>query len=331
MRRRHLLPLLAAAPLGTMVGTAANASEPAITSSSPDEYPDVLDLRGTPAEARPPSDNPISVFADLGAWHAYALPAAPAEYGGFTGPLYIAEEYPWWLSKAFNRLTLTDADTARPIDPAADRAPRIHAYPGRLSQSFTVDGLRVELELRFASDRTAFVRARVANRGRETRRVRPSWGGSLLRHTADPVQSAPRLAATASGVAVEFAEVRSTWAFFSTEEMRFEIRHRDRVTTTVDGDAYTTALAEPLRIAPGRTRELVWTESFTFTADDRERALETSRAVLDSPGRFTERGEKRWSKYLGRALRGVPADRRRPAVKAVQTLVTNWRGPAGRL
>ncbi|HEY1174867.1 MAG TPA: trehalase family glycosidase, partial [Phytomonospora sp.] len=143
--------------------------------------------------------------------------------------------------------------------------------------------------------------------------------------------SAPRLAATASGVAVEFAEVRSTWAFFSTEEMRFEIRHRDPVTTTVDGDAYTTALTEPLRIAPGRTRELVWTESFTFTADDRARARETSREVLDSPGRFTERGEKRWSKYLGRALHGVPADRRRPAVKAVQTLVTNWRGPAGRL
>ncbi|GIG68333.1 MGH1-like glycoside hydrolase domain-containing protein [Phytomonospora endophytica] len=330
MRRRHLLPLLAA-PLGTMIATAANASEPAITGHHPDEYPDVLDLRGTPTEARPPSDNPISVFADLGAWHAYALPAAPTEYGGFTGPLYIAEEYPWWLSKAFNRLTLADADNARPVELAADPAPRIHAHPGRLSQSFTVDGLRVELELRFASDRTAFVRARITNRGRETRRIRPSWGGSLLRHTADPVQSAPRLAGTASGVAVEFAEVRSTWSFFSTETMRFEVRHRDQVTTAVDGDAYTTSLSEPLRIGPGRTRELVWTESFTFTTADRERARKTSREVFDAPGRHTENSEKRWSTYLRRALHGVPADRRRPAVKAVQTLVTNWRGPAGRL
>ncbi|MEV0646003.1 trehalase family glycosidase [Phytomonospora sp. NPDC050363] len=334
MRRRHLLPLFVAAPLGTMVSTAATASEPVIDNAHahrPGDFADVLDLRGTPSAARPPSNNPISVFADLGAWHAYAQPAEARDRGGFAGPLYIAEEYPWWLGTAFTRLVLTDADTGRVIDLAADPAPVLRSYPGVLTQSYKVDGVGVELELRYASDRVAFVRANVRNHGRKARRLAVSWTGSLLRHAEEPVRDAPRLEATGSGVAVGFGVVRSMWSFFSTERMRFEVRHGEDVETTVDGDAYTTTASKPLRLQPGREREVVWTEAFTFVDADRRRAGRVSAEVLDRPERFTGRGDERWRGYLRRALTGVPADRRRTAVKAVSTLVTNWRSPAGRL
>lgn len=135
----------------------------------PPSYADVLDLHGTPAAAQPGDDednNPVNVFADRGAWHAYALPKAGDEdaYGGFSGPLYIAQEYPWWLSKSFSRIRLTEH--GRTLDLAGGGAPRSTSLPGRLLQSYDLGrGLRLTLELRFATDRTALVRAEVRNTG----------------------------------------------------------------------------------------------------------------------------------------------------------------------
>lgn len=335
MKRRRLISLIAAAPAATLaIPTAAHAEDGDHQGEDHNgraEFPNVLDLRGTPTTARPPSRNPISVFADLGAWHAYALPTDPASRGGFSGPLYIAEEYPWWLGKAFTRLVITDADTGTAVDLAKAATATTDAYPGRLTQSFETEGLRVTLDLRYADDRTSFVRAEIANLGRTARNLSLSWTGTLLRHTSDPIASAPALEATSTGVAVAFSEVREQWSFFSTTAMRFEVRHSAPVTTTLTGDTYTTAQNAPVRVAAKSTHRLVWTEAFTFTGEDRERAAGTSRDVLRSPARFASAAGDRWNGYVTRALRGVPAGRRNVAVKAVQTLVTNWRSAAGRL
>ncbi|MFE0176310.1 hypothetical protein ACFWZ2_28715 [Streptomyces sp. NPDC059002] len=69
--------------------------------------------------------NPVNVFADQGAWHAYALPKEGdrAAYGGFSGPLYLAQEYPWWPSTSFSRIRLTEDGHA--LDLAAGGASRL--------------------------------------------------------------------------------------------------------------------------------------------------------------------------------------------------------------
>ncbi|WP_187412816.1 hypothetical protein [Actinomadura syzygii] len=45
----------------------------------------MLDLHGVPAGALPAEINELNVFADRGAWHAYALPRPgdTGAYGGF--------------------------------------------------------------------------------------------------------------------------------------------------------------------------------------------------------------------------------------------------------
>lgn len=151
----------------------------------PPAYADVLDLHGAPATAQPGDDednNPVNVFADRGAWHAYALPEIGDKdgYGGFSGPLYIAQEYPWWLSKSFSRIRLTEH--GRTLDLVGGGAPRLTSLPGLLRQSYDLGrGLRLTLELRFATDRTALVRAEVRNTGRSPRTLGADWTGSLLR------------------------------------------------------------------------------------------------------------------------------------------------------
>ncbi|ADD42413.1 MGH1-like glycoside hydrolase domain-containing protein [Stackebrandtia nassauensis] len=331
MKRRHLPALAAAALIGPALAVPATARP---SRPGPDDFANVLDLHGVPTAAKPPDDNnPISVFADRGAWHAYALPTASDtdELGGFTGPLYIAQEYPWWLSRAFTRLRVTDAATGEALNLGDDAKPTVDAYPGRLVQSFDVDGVRISLELRYASNRTAFVRAMLTNRGGKTRDLTVSWTGTLLRHDEEPIKSAPSLHRTDTGVAVGFAEVREIWDYFSSTETRFEVRHADPVNTTVDGDAYVTTLDETVRLRPGSRRSLTWTETYTFTSAERDTESATVAKVLDHPGRYAERADNRWRDYISRALDEVTADRRPLAVKSVQTLVTNWRSPAGRL
>ncbi|MEU7043286.1 trehalase family glycosidase [Streptomyces varsoviensis] len=294
---------------------------------------DLLDLRGVPATAEPPGDNPLNVFADLGAWHAYGLPAATDhdELGGFSGPMYLAEEYPWYLSRAFSRFALLDTRAHRTIALSEDRSPAIESAPGLLLQSFRVDGLRITLTLRYASNRTALVEAKVHNDGGRARTLRASWSGTLLRHTDEPIRSAPRLRATPAGVAVGFARVRSYTEYLTTTAARFEVTHATAVHTSVHGDGYRTVAREAVTVRPGRTATFVWSESYTFTEAERRRDRPAVREALAHPERVAFRGDERWREYLSRALHGVAPDRRRTAAKAVQTLVTNWRSPAGAL
>ncbi|MEV0263739.1 trehalase family glycosidase [Streptomyces sp. NPDC050617] len=294
---------------------------------------DLLDLRGLPATAEPPGDNPLNVFADLGAWHAYGIPS-PSDHdalGGFSGPLYMAEEYPWYLSRSFSRFALLDTRSHRTVALSDDRSPTVESAPGLLLQSFHVDGLRITLTLRYASNRTAFVEAKVHNTGGRARTLRASWSGTLLRHTEEPIRSAPRLRATRTGVAVGFARVRSYTDYLTTNAARFEVEHAGAVHTSVHGDGYRTVAREPVTVRPGRTATFVWSESYTFTEAERRKDRQAVREALTHPDRVAARGDERWREYLSRALHGVTPDRRRTAAKAVQTLVTNWRSPAGAL
>ncbi|GAA2153522.1 alpha-glucosidase [Kitasatospora kazusensis] len=345
--RRHFLAAAsttaALAATSASRGTAQAAPAPTADATADDaqdryaeeQYADVLDLHGVPGAAYPgdaDDNNPITVFADLGAWHAYALPTTEdtAAYGGFTGPLYLAQEYPWWLSSGFSRVEV--AEHGRPLG-LADGAPaRLTALPGRLRQSYDLGaGLTLRLDLCFAGHRSALVRAQLANTGSTPRTLAVSWNGTLLRPTAQPQHAALALGATRTGVAVDFARVREVWDFLTDGTERFEITHASAVRTAVDGDSYRTELRAPLTLAPGGSRSLDWVETYTFTAAERSREAATVDHALTAPGAVQAAGVARWRGYLDRATEDVPADRRRTAVKCVQTLVTNWRSPAGRI
>lgn len=79
------------------------------------------------------------------------------------------------------------------------------SLPRKLQQSFDVDGLRVVMQLRYASNRTALVQAFVDNTSGHARSVGAGWTGSLLRPAAEPMKSAPSVHATSTGVSVGFA------------------------------------------------------------------------------------------------------------------------------
>ncbi|GAA2079680.1 alpha-glucosidase [Streptomyces albiaxialis] len=332
--RRALTACVVVAAVAALLAPATATANPAV---KPPSYGDVLDMRGVPETAHPggkeeDDGNPVNVFADQGAWHAYALPDEKKKesWGGFSGPLYIAQEYPWWLSDAFSRLRLTE--DGKPLDLAAGGKPEFTGLPGVLRQSYRLDGgLRLTLDLRYATDRTALVRARVTNTGHSARTLRAGWSGKLLRPAKKPMRDAPSLKATDTGVGVDFARVRETWDYLTDGTERFEVRHAEPVRTSVEKDSYRTDLERPLRVRPGGHASLDWTESYTFTRAERQREKARAARALHRPAEVTARGEERWDGYVRKATRGVPADRRRLAVKSVETLISNWRSAAGML
>ncbi|NUR26615.1 MAG: glycoside hydrolase [Catenulispora sp.] len=325
---------LAVLALGTSCALPSTAAQAATTDLLA-SYADVLNVQGVPSGALPGDPNtdvnPIGVFADRGAWHAYALPKVSdtASYGAFTGPLYIAQEYPWWLSKGISHLTLSENGHALDLSKATN--PTFHSLPGLLRQTFDVDGLRVTMELRYASDRTALVQAFVENMSGRPRTLNVGWTGSLLRPADEPMKSAPSLQGTATGVAVGFAKVRETWDYLTDGTEKFQITHAEPVTTSVAGDSYTTSMRAPLALSPHGRHTLSWTESYTFTAGDYAAEQSTIARSLAAPSAVVADDDRRWRAYVAAATHGVAGDQRRLAVKSVETLITNWRSAAGAL
>lgn len=323
--RRIFVALSAAAVLAAATQAGQPTAQAATTSASLTSFADVIDRTGTPATADNGAASSLSPFADQGSYHGYGLPA-PGDsdsYGGFTGPWYMAQEFPWFMSKALSRVRLTDAATGKPLPLPA---PVAHSYPGRLTQRYTVDGVTLDLTLRFAAQHTALVVADVSST--ELRKLKVSWTGEILRPADEPAHSALGVVATSAGMEVRFSPAKGN-NFYADGAERFAVHHAEPVNSTVTGDSYVTTRTDPLEVSTTPTR-MTWAESFTFT--DQERANETAAVshALSFPDSVAKDGDSRWQGYLDRAVHGVAPPYQRLAVKAVETLVGNWRGPGGR-
>ncbi|MFI5527082.1 MGH1-like glycoside hydrolase domain-containing protein [Kitasatospora sp. NPDC051853] len=305
---------------------AAALSATAATGTSLSAFADVIDRTGTPSTADPGYVSKLSPFVDQGAYHGYGLPAAgdTASFGGFTGPWYMAQEYPWFMSKALSRIRLTDAATGAALTMPT---PVTHSYPGRLTQRYQADGVTLDLTLRFAAQHTALVVADVTST--TPRQFKVSWSGDLLRPTSDPARSSPSLAGTSTGVEVRFAKAVGG-SFYADGTERLTVRHPEAVSTAVNGDSYVTTRTDNLAVS-GTPSRMTWAESYTFTQKERTDEATTVTDALTSPDTVARQGDARWQGYVDRATTGVEPAYHRVAVKSVETLVANWRGPGGRM
>lgn len=240
------------------------------------QFPNVLNVYANPGQVLygTYSTNKYNNFADLGAWHGYYLHQEDAThlYGGFAGPVIIAEEYPVNLSGAISRLQLTDGE-GNTYDLTQAKAEGTY-YPGRLVQTYELDALKVTMELVYGSNRTAVIRTLIENKTDGELELNLSWTGDLYQQFAkdderadEPVDMGTALAATEDGVRVDFSEIRSTWWYMTTEENQFRISHDRAVTTTVDEDqnTYVTTANEPVKLAAGGSCCTYETQSWTFT------------------------------------------------------------------
>lgn len=268
------------------------------------DYRDVLNQRNKITDTL---DVDKTFFVDNGAWHAYALPDQSDDYGGFPGPL-LMNLNGQWLSDNLAKLKVMESGKQRFLESGKTE---IHAFPGLLTQKFSFDGLVVELQLIFVSDRESFLQTKIENKGSQTRNLDLSWEGRLLLNRAQFEKEKNQLV------------VR-----FSNSPRLFYIDYEEESTIEINGNFYETRMPT-LQLKAGETKTFLQSHRhFPFGLDREENksAQSFSEALADN--------ENRWNGYIDNFFDGLEVEeesRRRLVVKAIQTLVANYRGPAGDL
>lgn len=290
----------------------------------------LLDYQGTPQsmEQRDAKGNLLipAVYTDLGAWHGFHLPADEADFGAFTGPLIIAQEYSVHFSDALQRLALVDRFSGKSWSLAEATKQHIYSVSGSLVQEFQWPTLTLKTQLQFSDSRTAVVSTTLINRSDTQQQWQLRWQGQ-------PFDSHPNLkdyqliAATenvGNGVRWQLNPVRAKWQLMLADA-QYELLFEQATDIKINNSQYQ-ASSQVITLAPLEQTTLRSAQRYFHTQKARKAA-----GVFDWSGvdGSLDANHSRWQQRLANLNRGGSMLDKRMAAKSMQTLIHNWRSPAG--
>lgn len=304
------------------------------------QFANTLDLSANPTEEvnGEYSTNKFNHFSDLGAWHGYYLPAKNNKelLGGFAGPLIIAEEYPVNLSNSINRIQITNKNTKEKYDLSRSSYSDLSYYPGKLVQIYDLNDIKLTLQLIFVSDRSALVETTIENTGDESIELDVSWEGSVFDKVISgdsSIDMGTSLESDGNAIQVNFSEVREQWDYFATDEVKYYLYRDEEIDTKIDGLNYKSELVNAVTLEPEESFETYATETYTFTDKEFSQEQDNLSDFIKNNKEYFKDNENRWQEYLDNTFDKETIEEypeyQNAAVKAVQTLMTNWRSPAG--
>ncbi len=323
------LSVLAVATVLSVIGCKATdgATEPTAT-----QFKDVIDRTGSPEYMRDydfDDHQRFNPFFDMGSWHGHLLPDNDDGMGGFPGTALLTEEYINFMANNFDRLSVYK--DGRKVQFTMEA----YSLPGALIQTLTSDDVKVELTLRFATNRTSLVETKITTNSP----VELVWDGELIEgnHAKEEESQSNKTIAEAypdynrtivptnDGLTVTFGEVRATWSLLTSGDSEYQVHKSIPTATTVNGLTFTsTANIE-------QSTTIYTTYSHVLTAEENKKEQAKINDILANPSQYMSATENRWQEYLERGLsnpNATPAQER-VAVKAMETLNGNWRGAAG--
>lgn len=273
-------------------------------------YYNLINIKNAPKYER---DRDCFVFSDLGSWIGYALPENEANEntGGFVGPYMMTGR--GWIASTLAQPSMTvngeRFDFARNIQTAK-------YYPGKLVQEFRNEQVYFVTELCYESAQTAVIRTSVRNISDKELDISLSYEGGLLGKNAS-------LKAMDKGVLINTG----------VEDAQLAVRFLTADQVNVLGkDSLRVAEKISLALASGAEYNGAYTETFAFDEASLQNELK-AQSSMNVEQVFTK-NEERWNGYLASIFKGESPylkenKYRRVMVKAMITLVSNWRTPAG--
>jgi putative isomerase len=283
-----------------------------------EQYTNVLNIQGIPAKQY---DLKPFGFSDLGAWHGYALPHQDSTnyYGGFSGPLSM-KMWGQWLGKSLCQLQITDAVSGSIIDLSKANAKMIYK-PGLLQQILELEKLTIDIQLLFASNRTSLLMTSITNTSQVEMELQIGWKGQLF-------EKELQLAKDTDRIQVKYEKSDET--FLIHNHMNKEI------SISADKLSYQMHLKEKQSLKAGEKTEISLLHSHYFNKKEAMVEADQFNNWLQNPKQVLSENKSRWNGYLSKALESKNSlldkeANKHLAVKCVQTLLTNWRSPAGDL
>lgn len=273
-------------------------------------YYNLINIKNAPKYER---DRDCFVFSDLGSWIGYALPENEANEntGGFVGPYMMTGR--GWIASTLAQPSMTvngeRFDFARNIQTAK-------YYPGKLVQEFRNEQVYFVTELCYESAQTAVIRTSVRNISDKELDISLSYEGGLLGKNAS-------LKAMDKGVLINTG----------VEDAQLAVRFLTADQVNVVGkDSLRVAEKVSLALASGAEYQGAYTETFAFDEASLQNEFK-AQSSMNVEQVFTK-NEERWNGYLASIFKGESPylkenKYRRVMVKAMITLVSNWRTPAG--
>ena len=280
-----------------------------------DQYVDVLNIKKIPSEEK---NLDAFGFSDMGAWHAYSLPPDDSvQYSaGFCGPL-LMKNSGRWLWKMSSQLLLTNENGVQ-LEWQKEKS-EIHYYPGKLVQSHSTSALKAEQSLIFADERTALIGSAVTNFSKEEQKFRIKLRSRFFNHM-------PGVARSNNQILISIEDGSIFCITLPDEQFDFE----------KDSSGFIVSLKKEFTLKPEETMNLNLTESYFFNKSEPTTWKDKLNNYLKAPEAVMAANTQRWNGYLSKVFENGntyldTAEYKRLAVKCVQTLLSNWRSPAGAL
>ena len=284
-------------------------------------FGNLLNAEGTPG-ASPKATTP-DLFFDLGAWHGFGLPDRQdvRHQGGFTGPFTLIDQGRW-VSPELVHLSLRRSENGHEIVLGETTPGTETFYPGYLAESYETSDISVAMRLWFLSNRSAMVSARISNKSTHNIVLEVGWDGS--------VDSADYQIVT-HGAGIQVALPRTT----GLAEVTFPKDFGEVVLDSIGRQTYAIR-SKATTLRPGESIYRYAEESVYWGEADRANDIASIQQALADPERSFSRSQERWAAYILPLLAKVahaPDHEMREAivVKSIETLISDWRSPAGGL
>ncbi|SMC62874.1 MGH1-like glycoside hydrolase domain-containing protein [Pedobacter africanus] len=268
------------------------------------DFPDVLKLAYQVQQAKKIETN---VFSDMGAWHAYTLPAGRQDNGTFIGPMVMDLEG-YWLANSVARLAVKADGKQIDLEKAQSSS---HYYPGLLQQELKVAGLQISLKLLFISNREAMIETRITNLSGTKKELEIHWGGNLLK------------------AEVAWQRDGNTLSADLGKGHRFQLRYpkQEPLLFRLEKNRYN-AMRGKLLLQAGKSYSSSRIERYDL--EEQQASGATKQRPFDAE---LKTNTARWNGYLNAYFNASGANikdevQRRIAVKSILTLMTNWRSKA---
>ncbi len=321
--------------------TAANSAKATIN------FHNLIDRFGSPTQFRhfdKYGNQRFNPVFDLGAWHGFLLPDQDYNLGSFTGPLLIAQEYSVFFAEKLEQLAIFDDNLNQPVN-FAQAKKTLYSFPGGLYQQYQFAKFSVNLTLEFATSRTAFVVTEITNHSTSPLALTISFSGGLNQQwdqqqkITDIVPDwSPKLTASSTGISYQFSAVNAIWDMLLTSEASYQIQRSIATNTKITPESHNYHSIAKLKLAAQQTTRITSTQSYFHTKDEKTNEQAVIAKILASPEHYQSANQQRWSGYLASISDNNKAtsskisnEQQKLAIKSLETLIVNWRSPAGNI
>lgn len=247
-------------------------------------------------------------MADLGAWHGLCIPTAQSNIVGATGP-YLLGEFSWAASH-LNSITVTNAATNKNIE--FDKRESA-SYPGLLRVSAMNSELRVESNTIYVTHRSHISVVTISNTSNAAQSIIPQWEGKVFSPFA--------MRSEGDGIIITTHKGELSIAFGKQLEASINI----------NADTAYTAALKPITIEPGGEISIASAVTYLPYHEVNEQEKLHIAKLLEKPKIGIKENTDRWNGYLTKVIRNDVKGYDHIPVKALQTLLTNWKTETGHL